>query len=108
MEIEEKISIIRYLKVISIENQLYELAICLRDHERKLIGTFAPLSPDYKSDRYPHRGQLIISDITKYNYAMEILMMYDKNFGKSQKIISDIIKEKLIEIRDKKINEIIK
>ena len=45
--------------------------------------------------------------ILKYNYAMEIIMMYDKNFGKSQKIISDIIKEKLIEIRDKKINDIL-
>jgi hypothetical protein len=105
MEIEEKISIIRYLKVISIENQLYGLAICLRDHERKLIGAFVPLSPDYTSDRCPHRDDLIISDITKYNYAMEILMMYDKNFGKSQ--ISDIIKESLIEIRDKKINDIL-
>jgi hypothetical protein len=103
MEIEEKISIIRYLKEISIENQLYELAAYLRDHEKKLIGTF-PILNDYTSAICTH---LIISDILKYNYAMEIIMMYDKNFGKSQKIISDIIKEKLIEIRDKKINDIL-
>ena len=111
LNIETEIKLVKKLKSLAINHQMYESAANLRDMERKLIDSL----PDGKRQAFQNFNisfSYKILDINEYNYLIDLtLLLQDKEYKgieKYEKIRNNLKSECLPLIREEKLNQLFK
>lgn len=115
LNIETEIKLVKKLKSLAINHQMYESAANLRDMERKLIDSLPDGKPCFEAKKsftiQPIGGGKIL-DINEYNYLIDLtLKLQDKEYKgieKYEKIRNDLKSECLHLIREEKLNQLFK